>query len=164
MRPDAARHFHAQLRAALAAGAKLTAATLVKALRQAYRASTDPGRDPFGKALPDARALASIYAAWMETMDPDLYSQDTRILKHLGDAGWIEALMIVSAQPAGPGRAGFFQRGTMEATDFVIGDGTSVPQRNDLAWLGGFAAGLQGLSVGHGAPVAPVPPSSRRIR
>jgi hypothetical protein len=152
VRSDAASHFHAQVRASLVAGAKLTAPTLVKALRGAYLELHRDGRDPFGKSLAGARALASIYAAWMETLDPHMHSQDTRSLKHLGDAGWIEAQMIVSAQANSEtaARRAFLQRGSVEAVDFVIGDGAAVPQRNDLAWLSGFAAGLQGLSVGHG--------------
>ncbi len=160
VRPDAARQFHVNLRAALVAGAKLTAPTMVRTLRQAYSALGRDGRDPFATLLPEARALASIYAAWMETLDPGDNSQDARILKHLGDAGWIEAQIIVVGQAHSPDRHTFLHQGVISAADFVIGDGTCVPQRNDLAWLGGFAAALQGLSVGHGIKTTtPRPPN-----
>ncbi len=151
-RANAAQHFHAQLRSTLVAGAKLTPPTLVKALRGAYAELRPASHDPFGPALSGARALAGIYAAWMETLDPQSQNTELRSMKHLSDAGWIEAQMIVVSQtqsvPAA--KQEFLQRGTIEAVDFVIGGGLTVPQRNDLAWLSGFAAGLQGLSVGQG--------------
>ncbi len=149
-RPEAAQQFHAQLRASLLAGAQLTAPTIVKALRVAYVELGRDRRDPFGDALPAARALASIYAAWMETLDPQSPTSDVRSLKHLSDAGWIEAQMLVSGQAglAAADRRTLLKRGAVEAVDFVIGDGSRVPQRNDLAWLSGFAAGLQARPTG----------------
>ncbi|MES2153559.1 MAG: hypothetical protein V4510_00295 [bacterium] len=152
VRPRASRLFHEQLRTSLGGGAKLAAPTMVKSLRGAFLELGRDAVDAFGDGLAGARALASIYAAWMETLDPQVHDADTRLLKHLSDAGWIEAQLIVSAYPQADAmsRREFLQRGAIEATEFVIGDGMSVPQRNDLAWLGGFAAGLQGLSTGHG--------------
>lgn len=153
LRSVAARHFHENLRAALVAGSKLTAPSLVKALRGAFVLVTRGRRDPFGAALAEARALATVYAAWMETLDPHGNHNELRSVKHLSDAGWIEAQMIVATQAEAETdvREAFLRRGAVDAVDFVVGDGQVVPQRNDLAWLSGFAAGLQGLSASTGA-------------
>lgn len=154
VRLQAATHFHEHLRTALVAGAKLTAPTLVKGLRAAYMLLSRGPTDPFAaSSLSEARALATVYAAWMETLDPHGNHTELRSVKHLSDAGWIEAQMVVASQHDAEvrQRETFLQRGAVAAVDFVVGDGKVVPQRNDLAWLSGFAAGLQGLAASHGA-------------